>query len=56
MEQYLVCKVCKGRLNANKRRPCMLLCCGHTACIQCIEGTMGSEQSFKCHFCKSSNF
>ena len=57
------CKLCMKSFNCKTRAPIIMMCCGKTACRECVETLMnkGSEQGisvkgkFKCAFCDSDH-
>ena len=62
MQRFITCTLCENIFNLFNREPMMLLCCGKTACRQCLEDMSptdkekGADQEFECKFCKAKRF
>ena len=60
---FLKCSLCKLSYNLKNREPINLVCCGDTACRECVETKMIKSQSkelvikgqFECSFCHSDH-
>ncbi len=48
MIDNLKCNICKHNYNIDNRKP-MVLPCGHTLCLRCIEQMWEKTGSIKCH-------
>ena len=62
MSRFITCMLCESIFNLTTKEPMVLLCCGETACSQCLaymtpSGGVGSSLSvFNCKLCKSNQF
>ena len=65
--RHMCCRVCDLRFNLDKRMPITMVCCGETACKQCVQNKMikSSDHKFadfviqgqiQCSFCKSDKY
>ncbi len=65
--RHMCCSVCDLRFNLTKRLPISMVCCGETACKQCIQTKMAKKLNpqngdfviqgqIECAFCKSDKY
>jgi hypothetical protein len=60
---WLQCPLCNLNFNCKGRLPIYMICCGETACLECVETKMNKGQQrgvsikgkFLCAFCESDH-
>ncbi len=60
---WMQCPRCSCNFNCKGRLPIYLICCGKTACLECVESQMNKSNQrgmsikgkFKCGFCEADH-
>jgi hypothetical protein len=55
MQSQLLCQICFESFNSKQRQPTILMLCGHTFCLECVNGLkMSMSNNSPCPTCRSN--